>query len=372
MEEAVAEYYARVRDKVEEEDFLRAVEDMVVRMNGLCDQATAAQLVASQLGYDEWRKVDQVRLEDRNVMLKGRITRVFGVKEFSRDDGSPGKVANFLLGDETGEIRVAAWDTLADLFAYGEYKEQDTVRLRGHVKPGLGGAPEVNVNATEAMEKTAEEVKVETPQLPIADLKAGMGNVNIRCQVLEVGSPRQFQRRDGSGEGVVRTLQVGDKSGRTRVSLWGEHVQAAEGLQPGDALLLEHAYTREYQGRVDVNLGARGLLKRLDEPVEFQPHYTPIAELGLNSSYTVRGEVSGLGEVREFTRQDGGNGRVGGFYISDGTGRVRVTLWNEKAELLKAISLGQVVEVVDGYARQGSSGEVELSVDWRGEVRPAA
>lgn len=198
-----------------------------------------------------------------------------------------------------------------------------------------------------------------------------MGNVNVRCQVLEVGPPRPFQRRDGSGEGLVRTLQVGDESGRTRVSLWGEHAQAAEGLRPGDALLMEHAYTREYQGRVDVNLGARGLLKRLDEPVEFQPRYTSIGELGLNAPYTVKGEVSGLGEVREFTRQDGGAGRVGSFYVSDGTGRVRVTLWGEKTELLKTISLGQVVEVVDGYARQGLGGEVELSVGWRGEVRPA-
>ncbi len=76
MEEAIAEYYSKVRDRLTEDEFLSAVEDMVVRMNGLCDRATAAQLVASQLGYDEWRKVDQVKPDDRNVMLKGRITGV--------------------------------------------------------------------------------------------------------------------------------------------------------------------------------------------------------------------------------------------------------------------------------------------------------
>jgi len=371
MEEAVTEYYERVKEKMAEDEFLRAVEDMVVRMNGLCDRATAAQLVASQLGYDEWRKVDQVKPQDRNVMLKGRITGVLGVRDFSREDGSTGKVANFLLADETGEIKVAAWDALADLFAYGEYGESDTVRLRGYVKQGPNGRLEVNVNSPEAMEKTADRVTADTPLVKIADLKSQVGNVTIQCQVLDMGELRRFQRRDGSGDGVVRTLRIGDESGSTRVSLWGQHAEAAKDLHAGDSVLLEHAYTREYRGRLEVNVGDRGIVKRIDEKVEFQPRYTPVAEVGLNAIYTVRGEVSGMGDVRDFSRKDGSEGRVGSFHLSDDSGRIRVTLWNEMVEFLDKITLGQVVEVVDCYAREVPGGEVELSIDWRGEVRPA-
>ncbi len=274
-----------------------------------------------------------------------------------------------MLSDETGEIKVAAWDSLADLFTYGEYGDGDTVRLRGYVKQGPEGRIEVNVNSPEAMEKTSEKVTVETPQVRIKDLKAGMGNINIRCQVLGVGETRSFQRKDGSGEGSVRTVQVGDESGRTSVSMWGEHAEAAGELNPGDSVLLEHMYTREYRGSLGVNMGSRGHLKKLEEKVEFQIRYTPVAEIGLNSTYTVKGEVSGLDGVREFNRQDGSEGRVGSFYISDDTGRIRVTLWNEKTELLNVLSLGQPVEVVEAYAREGLGGEVELSIDWRGEIR---
>jgi replication factor A1 len=55
--------------------------------------------------------------------------------------------------------------------------------------------------------------------------------------------------------------------------------------------------------------------------------------------------------------------------VGDPTGRIRVTLWDEKAELVEELEAGTSVEVVDGYVRE-RDGDLELHVGGRGAVEP--
>ena len=52
-----------------------------------------------------------VDLKDREeVNIEVTVMKIFDTKEFSRRDGSSGKVRNLKVKDETGECRVALWD----------------------------------------------------------------------------------------------------------------------------------------------------------------------------------------------------------------------------------------------------------------------
>jgi replication factor A1 len=71
--------------------------------------------------------------------------------------------------------------------------------------------------------------------------------------------------------------------------------------------------------------------------------------------------------VRTFDRDDGSEGRVANLTLGDETGRVRVTLWDERADRAEELSPGESVEVVDGYVRE-RDGDLELHVGSRGAV----
>jgi replication factor A1 len=88
--------------------------------------------------------------------------------------------------------------------------------------------------------------------------------------------------------------------------------------------------------------------------------------LGL-SDVNLKGRVLDTDTVRTFSRDDGSEGRVANLTLGDETGRVRVTLWDEKADRAEEVEPGSSVEVVDGYVRE-RDGDLELHVGSRGAV----
>ena len=60
-------------------------------------------------------KIADITAENKTVNFIARIVSAFEIKEFTRDDGTIGRVGNLIVGDETGKIRVTLWDNIADL-----------------------------------------------------------------------------------------------------------------------------------------------------------------------------------------------------------------------------------------------------------------
>ena len=75
----------------------------------------------------------------------------------------------------------------------------------------------------------------------------------------------------------------------------------------------------------------------------------------------------GTDELRTFERDDGSTGRVANLTLADETDRIRVTLWDERADRAEELDPGTAVEVVDGYVRE-REGDLELHVGDRGAV----
>ena len=56
------------------------------------------------------------------------------------------------------------------------------------------------------------------------------------------------------------------------------------------------------------------------------------------------------GEISEFVRKDGGKGQVRGVLLGDETGKIRLTLWNEQAQM--PLAKGETIEVINGSSRE--------------------
>lgn len=98
---------------LEKEDIERRIEAKRAKLSGLISKEGAAQIVAAELGISfekQKLKVNELMQGMRRVNITGKIIKLFPVREFKKENRE-GKVGNFILADETGNIKVVLWDT---------------------------------------------------------------------------------------------------------------------------------------------------------------------------------------------------------------------------------------------------------------------
>lgn len=88
------------------------------------------------------------------------------------------------------------------------------------------------------------------------------------------------------------------------------------------------------------------------------------------SKVDIVARVARIHEPREFPRPSGRPGWVGSLLLQDGTGQIRLTLWDDKTSLIKEGKLqkGTIVRVQNAYVRQGLDEQPELSLGMRGTI----
>ncbi|MFB6251776.1 MAG: single-stranded DNA binding protein [Halobellus sp.] len=201
----------------------------------------------------------------------------------------------------------------------------------------------------------------------IADIAPGMDDVKFLAKVMQVGELRTFERDGEDDDGRVVNVEVADESGRIRITMWDDMAgDAVERLESGQVLRVAGRPKDGYNG-VEVDVDKVEPAPDADVDVDTQDTYR-VEDLSLGrSDVNLVGRVLSTDTVRTFDRDDGSEGRVSNLTLGDPTGRIRVTLWDEKADLAAEFESGESVEVVDGYVRE-RDGTLELHVGNRGAV----
>jgi replication factor A1 len=81
------------------------------------------------------------------------------------------------------------------------------------------------------------------------------------------------------------------------------------------------------------------------------------------------GRIFKISQIVEFKR-NGVNGKVVNLFIGDSSGFVRLPLWNEQVKEIEEdkIKVGDVVQVIGGYARENIFGNTEISLGKYGRL----
>jgi replication factor A1 len=201
----------------------------------------------------------------------------------------------------------------------------------------------------------------------IADIEAGLEEVKFLGKIVSVGELKTFERDGDDEDGHVLNLELVDESGTIRAALWDDDaVAAAEELERGQVMRVKGRPKDGYNG-VEVNADRVEPDEEADIDIDLDGEST-IDSLTLGQSdVNLRGVVLDSDSVRTFDRDDGSEGRVSNLALGDETGRVRVTLWDDKADLAEELDAGQSIEIIDGYVRE-RDGNLELHVGDRSEI----
>ena len=353
--------YERLASKISKEEFIERVQEKVENMSGLCDEKTAALLVAHELGADTVVQIAQIDGHVRAVAFIGKLMRISPVREFTRN-GEVGFVANLVVSDETGSIRVVLWNDHAKHAK--ELQIGQTLRISGTTREGPYGV-EVSARDIEIDESVVDTgAELAKDKDHIADLIVGLNGVEISGIILDVGPLRTFSKRDGS-IGKVASMTIGDETGKIRVTLWDDRAENAVDFAPGDVLKVINGYTRESYGKLEVHVGNRGAIERCTERIEFTEEISHLKDVQAGVPCTVEVSIENIGSLREFTRDDGSTGRVRNIVVRDDTGEMRAALWGERATAIDEADVDRRITLRDCTPKNGLNDQLELSIDWR-------
>jgi len=197
-----------------------------------------------------------------------------------------------------------------------------------------------------------------TERTLITDIKPNESSVNLLCRVITI-NPKEVNVK-GEKRKIFYGI-FGDESGSVPFTAWKDFE-----IEKGDVIELTNAYTREWQGGVQINLGDRVKIKKTDEDrlpeTAYESKEVKIKDLrsGLGS-VEVTARILDLNE-RE-TETDGKKKKVFSGIIGDETGKAQFTSWHDFK-----FKKGDVVKISGGYIKSWK-GIPQLTFDEKATVK---
>ena len=180
---------------LEKDEVERKVEAKKAKLSGLISKEGAAQIIAAELGIsfeDQDLKISELMAGMRKVNVVGKVINIFPVREYSKN-GREGKVANFVIADDTGNTRVVLWDT-----NHIELIENETIKVGDvvEIKNGSTRDMEIHLSGFSELKKSEtvmEDVKTEAvvSEVTLDEVRQGQ-SVRIRGVVVQVFNPRFY------------------------------------------------------------------------------------------------------------------------------------------------------------------------------------
>lgn len=379
----IKEIYEETQTDITYEEFEQRVEDKIEDMGGLVGEESAALLIQNKVGETTSTAIDQIRTEDDEAKFTAKIVGIGNINTFDQtssnskedakedqedapnDNTSEGRVCNITLRDETGAIRAALWNKMADN-AVAEYEVGDTVTVSGTPREGY---KEIEVNVDSFEPAPDAEIDLSVDEITeIADLTKHHEMVDISGVVLGTTSINTFERNDGS-EGKVSNIVIGDESGAITLTLWDDATEAINEVSREETIQVQNVDPRidDNTGDLVIHTGSPNSIKPINADITYSPDSTAIDGVKKGDVVTLEGTTSVVEDINEFTRDDGSEGKVQNVEIKDNTGSIRVALWGNdtREDLQPGISAALVnTEIVEGWQDELEAKIGYLSTLW--------
>jgi len=153
----IEEIISKINEKtgLSPESIDKKITEKVNELSGLVSREGAAHIVANEFGVQLFHQQSSGRLQIKNIIpglrsvsFMARVIKIYPVKDF-KTDKREGKIGSFLVGDETGKMRVVLWDVnQIKLLEDGTISEGDIIKISScYVKEGFRGGVEVHASS---------------------------------------------------------------------------------------------------------------------------------------------------------------------------------------------------------------------------------
>ncbi|WP_405294879.1 OB-fold nucleic acid binding domain-containing protein [Methanobrevibacter sp.] len=299
---------------------------------------------------EEITKIADIQGESK-VNIIARIIRIPTIRSYEKN-GKEGKVASLELQDDSGQISYTLWNKNTELINDLGLEDGDTVKIlqaQARLRPNRDGEDEITLTHWDGRIIKGDYDVPEIVQefTPIADVSEKR-DVSIIGIVSRLQDIKLFTRKTDNTEGKLRNFDVRDTTGDIRVTVWGDDTSLP--INKGDIIKIiggdvrfdeytRSQYSMNTNFNTQITLNPQNLpMEQYDELNELRNELrpTPIGEVELMDEDGIEidivGRILSLDDIREFDRDNDETGYVRSAMFADESGKVRLSLWNEKAK----------------------------------------
>ena len=193
--------------KLDKSEIERRVEAKKAKLSGLISKEGAAQIVAAELGINfdsEKMKISELIGGMKRENVVGKVVKLNPVREFNKN-GRQGKVASFLLADESSNVRTVLWDTNhISLFENGKLNENDVVEIsNGAIRNSelhLSSFSDIKISKEKITNPISEAV---ISKKKLSECKPG-DLIKTRAVIVKTFEPRYFEVHPQTGRKLTQ------------------------------------------------------------------------------------------------------------------------------------------------------------------------
>ena len=176
----------------------------------------------------------------------------------------------------------------------------------------------------------------------LKDVKPNEQSINIICKIITKNTKEiNVKGKDR----IIYYGMLGDETAVLPFTSWRSDFPA----EKGDIVEIRNAYSREWQGTIQINIGERTDIKKLDE-TEMPETYHEVKKCKIKDIYSTFGPVEIKAKILSISEKeietDGTKKKVFSGILGDETGKAQFTAWHDFD-----LREGDVVRIKECYAK---------------------
>ncbi len=195
---------SKIKEKtgISDEELNNKVQVKMDQLAGLISREGALHIIANEYNIKLLEEtqgklsIKNILTGMKNVEIVGKAVDIYEVREFNTNNRS-GKVGSFIIGDETGTIRVVLWGSQADRLA--EMASGDIIKVQsGYVKDNQG-RQEVHLGDRGTLainpegEKVGEVKRKSFTRKGINEIEGDENEIEILATIVQAYNPTFFE-----------------------------------------------------------------------------------------------------------------------------------------------------------------------------------
>ncbi|MFX0040175.1 MAG: hypothetical protein ACFFCY_05110 [Promethearchaeota archaeon] len=222
-----------------------------------------------------------------NIVIAGRVNTIYQIRDFTRKDGSIGRVGSFQVCDNSDCIKIVLWDKNVETMENDLFKKGEIIQIiGGYSKKGRDGKLEVHLNRqgniilapedVNLLENTKSDItksySTENPNKAnkkttwtIQSLHNKEGFIRFISGIVKVEFFKELTLKNGTKSFLLKLI-LSDASSSIRVNIWDlKAVECMKLIRGGDMVRLSNVVIKEnfYSNQKELNFTQKSILEIL-------------------------------------------------------------------------------------------------------------
>jgi replication factor A1 len=222
----------------------------------LIDKDTIAYLLVDQLGRNTQSITKIADLSaNGDYSVVGKVRSISDSKTFKRKNGSPGKVINLEIADETGTCGLVLWNGDIDSIKNKEIRQGTSIKIiNGYTKSGYTGGIEIHLGRWGLLEVKPNDV--------LSQSQSPNNHSDEITGVLILKEPTKAFFRDDGEFGFMTTITMKEHNVKKELILWDRNVKDIQTCHIGDSITFKNVTKKWCNGKTEFHVIQNGSVEK--------------------------------------------------------------------------------------------------------------